>query len=90
MENFHYKDADITFINVQPKVIAGKIAKDLEELRVLAEDQIAPRLEKLDEREKLISSRYTEQFGAMEQAMTQFNSTKSMLENFIESWKKQK
>ena len=55
----------------------------------LTED-IEARLEKLDEREKLISSRYTEQFGAMEQAMTQFNSTKSMLENFIESWKKQK
>jgi len=26
----------------------------------------------------------------MEQSMSQFNSTKTMLENFIEAWKKQK
>ena len=51
---------------------------------------IEERLDKLAEREKLISSRYTEQFGAMENSMTQFNSTKSLLENFIEAWKKQK
>lgn len=51
---------------------------------------IEERLDKLSEREKLISSRYTEQFGAMENSMTQFNSTKSLLENFIEAWKKQK
>jgi flagellar hook-associated protein 2 len=55
----------------------------------LTED-INERLEKLDIREELISTRYTEQFGAMESAMTQFNSTKTMLENFIEAWKKQK
>ena len=55
----------------------------------LSED-INERLEKLDVREELISTRYTEQFGAMESAMTQFNSTKTMLENFIEAWKKQK
>ena len=55
----------------------------------LTED-INERLEKLDLREELISTRYTEQFGAMESAMTQFNSTKTMLENFIEAWKKQK
>ena len=55
----------------------------------LSED-INERLEKLDLREELISTRYTEQFGAMESAMTQFNSTKTMLENFIEAWKKQK
>jgi len=54
----------------------------------LSED-INERLEKLDLREELISTRYTEQFGAMESAMTQFNSTKTMLENFIEAWKKQ-
>ena len=53
-------------------------------------DDINERLEKLDVREELISTRYTEQFGAMESAMTQFNSTKTMLENFIEAWKKQK
>lgn len=47
---------------------------------------IGERLSKLEERENLISSRYTEQFGRMEQAMTKFNSTKTMLENFIKSW----
>jgi len=26
----------------------------------------------------------------MEQSMTQFNSTKTLLDNFIEAWKKQK
>lgn len=52
--------------------------------------ELEERLEKLELREELLKSRYTEQFGAMEQAMTQFNSTKSMLENFMESWKKQK
>jgi len=51
---------------------------------------INERLEKLVLREELISTRYTEQFGAMESAMSQFNSTKTMLENFIEAWKKQK
>ena len=51
---------------------------------------IEDRLSKLEEREKLISDRYTERFGAMEQSMTQFNSTKSLLENFVEAWKKQK
>ena len=51
---------------------------------------IEDRLSKLEEREKLISDQYTEQFGAMEQSMTQFNSTKSLLENFVEAWKKQK
>jgi flagellar hook-associated protein 2 len=55
----------------------------------LTED-INERLEKLDLRQELISTRYTEQFGTMESAMTQFNSTKTMLENFIEAWKKQK
>jgi flagellar hook-associated protein 2 len=55
----------------------------------LTED-INERLEKLVLREELISTRYTEQFGAMEGAMSQFNSTKTMLENFIEAWKKQK
>lgn len=51
---------------------------------------IEDRLKKLEEREKLINSKYTEQFGKMEQSMTQFNSTKTLLENFIEAWKKQK
>ena len=47
-------------------------------------------MKKLEEREELINRQYTEQFGKMEQAMTQFNSTKTLLENFIEAWKKQK
>ena len=51
---------------------------------------IASKLADLDEREALLTTRYTTQFGAMEQAMTQFNSTKTLLENFVESWKKQK
>ena len=51
---------------------------------------IEDRLEKLEIRETLITDRYTEQFGSMEQSMSQFNSTKSLLENFVEAWKKQK
>ena len=50
---------------------------------------LTEKLKDLDEREELITTRYTEQFGAMEQAMTQFNSTKSLLENFMEAWKKE-
>jgi len=49
---------------------------------------IQDRLDELAVREKLITSRYNKQFGNMENIMTQFNSTKSLLENFIESWKK--
>ena len=48
------------------------------------------KLKELEKREELITTRYTAQFGSMEQAMSQFNSTKSLLENFMESWKKQK
>ena len=51
---------------------------------------IETRLKELEEREKLITDRYTQQFGKMEQSMTQFNSTKTLLDNFIEAWKKQK
>jgi flagellar hook-associated protein 2 len=47
---------------------------------------IESRLEKLEIRETLITNRYTEQFGLMEQSMSQFNSTKSLLENLVESW----
>ena len=50
---------------------------------------LSEKLEALEEREALITTRYTTQFGAMEQEMTQFNSTKTLLENFIEAWKKQ-
>jgi len=49
---------------------------------------IQDRLDELAVREKLITSRYNKQFGNMENIMTQFNSTKSLLENFIESWEK--
>ena len=52
--------------------------------------EVALKLVDLETREKLLTTRYTTQFGAMEQAMTQFNSTKTLLENFVESWKKQK
>jgi len=48
--------------------------------------EIEERLEKLDIRETLITNKYTEQFGSMEQAMSQFNSTKSLLENLVDSW----
>ena len=51
---------------------------------------ISLKLKDLEKREELITTRYTNQFGSMEQAMSQFNSTKSLLENFMESWKKQK
>jgi len=47
---------------------------------------IESRLEKLEIRETLITDRYTEQFGLMEQSLSQFNSTKSLLENLVESW----
>ena len=52
------------------------------DLRVDIED----RLEKLEVRESLITDRYTAQFGSMEKSMTQFNSTKSLLENLVASW----
>ena len=51
---------------------------------------IEERLTEIEKREELITSRYTAQFGDMEKSMTEFNSTKSLLENFIEAWKKQK
>ena len=53
-------------------------------------EDIAERLSKLETREKLITTQYTERFGEMEKSMTQFNSTKTLLENFVEAWKKQK
>ena len=59
-----------------------------EETYKIQSSDIQERLAKLEEREKLISERYTQQFGSMEQAMTQFNSPKTLLENFIEAWKK--
>jgi len=68
----------------------GSSLKSVETAYQNLSEDINERLEKLDLREELISTRYTEQFGAMESAMTQFNSTKTMLENFIEAWKKQK
>jgi len=47
---------------------------------------IQDRLDQLEERAKLLSDRYTKQFGQMETAMNEFNSTKSLLENLVESW----
>ena len=51
---------------------------------------VAQKLVDLETREKLLTTRYTTQFGDMEQSMSQFNSTKTLLENFVEAWKKQK
>tara|TARA_B100000925_G_C21657776_1_gene324284 strand:- start:184 stop:453 length:270 start_codon:yes stop_codon:yes gene_type:complete len=51
---------------------------------------ITQKLKDLEKREELITTRYTAQFGAMEQAMIQSNSTKSILENFMEAWKNDK
>ena len=71
-------------------VEVGSPLRNSEDAYKTRSTDIEERLKKLEEREKLINSKYTEQFGKMEQAMTQFNSTKTLLENFIEAWKKQK
>ena len=68
----------------------GSSLKSAEEAYKTLTFDIEARLEKLAIRETLITDRYTEQFGSMEQSMSQFNSTKSLLENFVEAWKKQK
>ena len=67
----------------------SSIAKAKEAYETVKED-ISDRLSKLEVREKLITTQYTERFGEMEKSMTQFNSTKTLLENFVEAWKKQK
>ena len=77
--------------DLMTKVVeVGSPLRNSEETYKTRSSDIEERLKKLEEREKLINSKYTEQFGKMEQAMTQFNSTKTLLENFIEAWKKQK
>ena len=68
----------------------GSPLRNAEDTYTNRSSDIEDRLKKLEEREKLINQKYTEQFGQMEQSMTQFNSTKTLLENFIEAWKKQK
>ena len=77
--------------DMMTKVVeVGSPLRNSEDTYKTRSTDIEERLKKLEEREKLINSKYTEQFGKMEQAMTQFNSTKTLLENFIEAWKKQK
>ena len=77
--------------DLMTKVVeVGSPLRNSEEKYKTRGTDIEERLKKLEEREKLINSKYTEQFGKMEQSMTQFNSTKTLLENFIEAWKKQK
>lgn len=49
-------------------------------------NNIEERLDKLQKREELLSSRLTVQFGNMERSMTNFNGTKSLLENLVASW----
>jgi flagellar hook-associated protein 2 len=71
---------------MQDTLDAGSSLKSAEDSYQNLTAKIEERLEKLDTREALITSKYTEQFGSMEQAMSQFNSTKSLLENLVESW----
>jgi len=49
-------------------------------------EKLVEKLDLLDQREKLLKSRYTTQFGDMESVMTQFNGTKTLLENLVNSW----
>ena len=49
-------------------------------------EDLSKKLEQLEQRETLLKTRYTAQFGNMETAMTQFNGTKSLLENLVDSW----
>ena len=55
-----------------------------------ANTDLDQKLADLASREKLLTTRYTTQFGDMEKSMSEFNSTKTLLENFVEAWKKQK
>ena len=85
-ESFSKRVAEL----MEKVVEVGSPLKNSEETYKAQSTDIEERLKKLEEREKLINTKYTEQFGKMEQSMTQFNSTKTLLENFIEAWKKQK
>ena len=49
-------------------------------------NNIQERLDKLQKREELLTGRLTVQFGNMERSMTNFNGTKSLLENLVASW----
>ena len=80
-----------SFVELADSVLAASSSIKAAETGYTASNKdIAEKLDKLAAKEKLLTTRYTTQFGEMEQAMTQFNSTKTLLENFIESWKKQK
>ena len=80
-----------SFVELADSVLAASSSIKAAETGYTASNKdIAEKLDKLAAKEKLLTTRYTAQFGEMEQAMSQFNSTKTLLENFIESWKKQK
>jgi len=81
-KSFSQKIIDLTaeVLALDSSLISAEEA--YKDLRVDIED----RLEKLEVRESLITDRYTAQFGSMEKSMTQFNSTKSLLENLVASW----
>jgi flagellar hook-associated protein 2 len=80
-----------SFVELAESVLSSSSSIKLAETGYTTSNKsIAEKLENLATKEKLLTTRYTEQFGQMEQSMTQFNSTKTLLDNFIESWKKQK
>ena len=85
-ESFSKSMVDLT----ETILSASSTIKTAETSYKTSNTDIAKKLVDLAAREKLLTTRYTTQFGDMEQSMSQFNSTKTLLENFVEAWKKQK
>ena len=85
-ESFSKSVVDLT----ETILSASSTIKTAETSYKTSNTDIAKKLVDLAAREKLLTTRYTTQFGDMEQSMSQFNSTKTLLENFVEAWKKQK